>query len=45
MGTPRKDKLQGIAISLPTFNDENFNLELDKSRTHIQWLMDQGLQE
>ena len=45
MGTPRKEKLQGIAISLPTFNDENFNLELDKSRTHIQWLMDQGLQE
>jgi len=45
MGNSRKDKLQGIAISLPTFNDDDFNLELDKSRLHIQWLMDQGLEE
>ena len=28
MGTSRKDKLQGVVLSLPTFNDDKFNLQL-----------------
>ena len=45
MGTSRKDKLQGVVLSLPTFNDDKFNLQLHRQRKHIQWLLDQGLKE
>ena len=38
MPNSRKDKLQGVVVSLPTFNDENYNLELDKSKFHIKWV-------
>lgn len=40
MTSSRRDKLQGILVSLPTFNDEKFNLRLDRSKTHIQRLID-----
>ena len=45
MPNSRKDKLQGVVVSLPTFNDENYNLELDKSKFHIKWLIDHGVTE
>ncbi len=45
MGTSRKDKLQGVVLSLPTFNDDKFNLQLHRQRRHIKWLLDQGLKE
>ena len=39
----RKDKLQGVVVSLPTFNDDSYNLLLDKQKKHIQWLVEHGL--
>jgi 4-hydroxy-tetrahydrodipicolinate synthase len=45
MTISRTDRLKGISVSLPTFNDDEFNLELDKSKTHIRWLLDQGIDE
>ncbi len=45
MAHSRDSRLKGIILSLPTFNDDDFNLELDKSRFHIKWLLDQGLGE
>jgi dihydrodipicolinate synthase/N-acetylneuraminate lyase len=45
MVSSRREKLQGILVSLPTFNDEKFNLRLDRSKTHIRWLIDQGIVE
>ena len=43
--TTRKDKLVGIAVSLPTFTDGDHNIQLDKSKFHIKWLIDQGIKE
>ena len=45
MTKSRRDRLQGILVSLPTFNDKNFNLRLDRSKKHIRWLIDQGIVE
>ena len=42
MTSSRKDKLKGIVLSLPTFNDDQFNLRLDREARHIRWLLDQG---
>ena len=41
----RRDKLQGVVISLPTFCDNDYNLLLDRQRTHIGWLIEQGMVE
>lgn len=38
-----KEKLQGVVVSMPTFCDKDYNLQLDKLRKHIQWLIDHGL--
>ena len=43
MAKSRKEKLQGVVVSLPTFNDEDYNLLLKKERRHIQWLTEHGL--
>jgi len=43
MSGSRKDKLQGVVVSLPTFNDENYNLLLKREKRHIQWLIEHGL--
>ena len=45
MVSSRKDKLQGVVVSLPTFNDEAYNLQLDRSKRHIQWLTEHGVVE
>ncbi len=45
MTNPRIEKLAGISVSLPTFNDDEYNLELDKSKAHINWLLDKGIGE
>lgn len=42
-GKSRVDELAGIAVSLPTFNDDEYNLRLDRSKAHIRWLLDQGI--
>ena len=41
----RRKHLTGIAVSLPTFNDDEYNLQLDRSKAHINWLIDQGIGE
>ena len=45
MSDPRREKLVGAWITLPTFNDDNYNLLLDRSRIHIRWLIDNGITE
>ena len=45
MGESRRDKLVGVVVSLPTFNDEDYNLLLKKERRHIRWLIEHGLVE
>ena len=45
MANSRRDKLQGIVLSLPTFNDDDFKLLIHRQRRHIEWLLDQGLRE
>ena len=45
MSTSRKDKLVGSLISMPTFNDDNFNLLIDRSKIHINWLIENGMTE
>tara|TARA_B100001245_G_scaffold233592_1_gene217622 strand:- start:917 stop:1909 length:993 start_codon:yes stop_codon:yes gene_type:complete len=39
----RKDHLQGVIVSVPTFCDDNFNLLLDRQRTHLRWLIENGI--
>ncbi len=41
----RRRNLAGIAVSLPTFNDDEYNLQLDRSKAHINWLIEQGIGE
>ena len=45
MHDPRREKLVGAWITLPTFNDENYNLLLDRHRVHLRWLIDSGFKE
>ena len=45
MSNQRKDKLVGTLLSLPTFNDENYNLLLDRHKTHINWVIEKGITE
>jgi 4-hydroxy-tetrahydrodipicolinate synthase len=43
MPSPRREKLAGPVVSMPTFTDEDHNLLLDRQRRHIRWLMDHGI--
>ena len=45
MNDPRREKLVGAWITLPTFNDEDHNLLLDRHRVHLRWLIDSGFRE
>jgi dihydrodipicolinate synthase/N-acetylneuraminate lyase len=45
MASSRREKLVGVVVSLPTFNDDNFNLLLKKEKRHIEWLIEHGLTE
>jgi len=39
----RQEKLVGPVVSLPTFVDDNHNLQLDRQAKHIRWLIDHGI--
>ena len=45
MNNSRYERLSGISVSLPTFTDQEYNLELGKAQKQIRWLIDQGLTE
>jgi len=45
MSKSRKERLVGVVVSLPTFNDDEHNLLPDRQRKHIRWLIDHGLRE
>ena len=38
-----RKKLNGISVSLPTFNNSVYELELNKTKKHVTWLIEQGL--
>jgi len=43
MAIKRRDILVGVVISLPTFNDDSYNLLLKRQKRHIQWLIENGM--
>ena len=45
MANSKRDKLVGVVVSLPTFNDDSYNLLLKRERRHIQWLIEHGMVE
>ena len=45
MSDPRRGKLVGTWITLPTFNDDDYNILLDRHRIHLGWLIDSGFKE
>lgn len=45
MDNPRRERLCGVVVSLPTFCDDDHKLRLDRQRKHIRWLIEQGLEE
>jgi len=45
MNNSRYERLSGISVSLPTFTDQGYNLELGKAQKQIRWLINQGLTE
>jgi len=45
MANARRERLQGIVVSLPTFCDENHKLLIDRHRIHTRWLVENGLVE
>ena len=45
MASSRRDKLVGVVVSLPTFNDDQYNLLLKRQKRHIEWLVEHGLVE
>lgn len=45
MEDPRRRKLVGSWLTLPTFNDENYNLLLNRHRIHIRWLIENRYKE
>ena len=45
MAGRRKDRLVGSLLSLPTLNDEDYNLLLDRQRIHLNWVIENGITE
>lgn len=45
MVNSRKDRIQGVLLSMPTINDEEYNLLIDRQRAHLRWLIDRGFKE
>ena len=45
MASSLKDRIQGVLLSMPTINDEDHNLLLDRQRVHLRWLIDHGFKE
>ena len=45
MAKSRKDRIQGVLLSLATINDDDHNLLLDRQRVHLRWLIENGFKE
>ena len=45
MSTARKSKLVGPVICLRTIRTEDGQMDLDRQRRHLRWLLDQGVNE
>lgn len=45
MARSRREQIQGIVISLPTFCNDNHELLLDRQRKHTRWLIGNGMKE
>lgn len=45
MPTSRQEKLVGPVVVLRTFRTEDGQLNLEKQRRHLRWLLDQGIEE
>jgi len=45
MPTDRRKKLVGAVGALRTFTNEDFSINLDKQRRHLEWVIDKGLVE
>ena len=39
MDSKWKERLVGPIVSLPTFNDDKYNLLLERQRKHVRWLI------
>ena len=45
MVNSRKDRIHDVLLSIPTINDKEHNLLLDRQRVHMRWLIDRGFKE
>ena len=45
MNSKRRSTLIGAVVTMPTFCDDNYNLLLDKQRKHINWLIENGMEQ
>ena len=40
-----RERLQGSVLSMLTFTNDDYSLDLDSQRKHVRWLIDQGMVE
>jgi 4-hydroxy-tetrahydrodipicolinate synthase len=40
-----RDRLQGSVLSMLTFTNDDYSVDLDSQRRHVRWLIDQGMVE
>ena len=40
-----RERLQGSILSMLTFTNDDYSLDLDGQRKHVRWLIDQGMVE
>ena len=40
-----RERLQGSILSMLTFTNDDYSLDLDSQRKHVRWLIDQGMVE
>ena len=41
----KKELLKGAVISMPAFTKKNYELDIDRFKSHVSWLIDEGLIE
>ncbi len=41
----RKERLRGIVVSLPTPTKENFEVDYERFKEHVEWLVEEGMVE
>jgi len=41
----KREKLRGVVVSLPTPTKENYEIDYERFKEHVSWLIDQGLLE